>query len=101
MPSGRLPRTGVHAMNGFVHEPVMLGEILAVFREMAGGTFVDATLGGAGHAAAILAAHANVTLIGIDQDDTALAAAAERLRESGLGGRVALDRKSTRLNSSH
>lgn len=79
-------------MNGFVHEPVMLGEILAVFREMAGGTFVDATLGGAGHAAAILAAHANVTLIGIDQDDTALAAAAERLRESGLGGRVALRR---------
>ena len=92
MPSGRLPRTGVHAMNGFVHEPVMLGEILAVFREMAGGTFVDATLGGAGHAAAILAAHANVTLIGIDQDDTALAAAAERLRESGLGGRAALRR---------
>ena len=79
-------------MNGFVHEPVMLGEILAVFREMAGGTFVDATLGGAGHAAAILAAHANVTLIGIDQDDTALAAAAERLRESGLGGRAALRR---------
>ena len=79
-------------MNGFVHEPVMLGEILAVFREMAGGTFVDATLGGAGHAAAILAAHASVTLIGIDQDDTALAAAAERLRESGLGGRVALRR---------
>ena len=88
MPSGRLPGTGGRAMNGFVHEPVMLGEILDVFRDMTAGTFVDATLGGAGHAAAILAAHANVTLIGIDQDDTALAAAAERLRESGLGGRA-------------
>ena len=79
-------------MNGFVHEPVMLEEILAVFAEMPAGTFVDATLGGAGHAAAILAAHANVVLLGIDQDEAALSAAAAHLDSCGLGGRATLRR---------
>lgn len=79
-------------MNGFVHESVMLDEIVEVFAAMPAGTFVDATLGGAGHAVAVLAAHADVTLLGIDQDDAALTAAARRLEESGLGGRAALRR---------
>ena len=77
---------------GFAHEPVMLGEILEVFSGIADGTFLDATLGGAGHSVAVLAAHANVTLLGIDQDDTALAAAASHLDAAGLGGRATLRR---------
>ena len=79
-------------MNAFSHQPVMLEEILAVFGGMTAGTFVDATLGGAGHAAAILAAHPDVRLLGIDQDETALEAAAERLGQMGLGGRATLRR---------
>ena len=79
-------------MNGFVHESVMLDEIVEVFAGMPAGTFVDATLGGAGHSVAVLAAHADVTLLGIDQDDAALAAAAQRLDAAGLGGRAALRR---------
>lgn len=79
-------------MNGFVHESVMLDEIVEVFAGMRAGTFVDATLGGAGHSVAVLAAHADVTLLGIDQDDAALAAAAQRLDAAGLGGRAALRR---------
>ena len=79
-------------MNDFLHESVMLDEIVEVFSGMPGGTFVDATLGGAGHAAAILASHGNVTLLGIDQDDAALQAAARRLDAAGLGGRAALRR---------
>ena len=79
-------------MNGFVHEPVMLQEILAVFADMPSGTFVDATLGGAGHAVAVLSAHADVVLLGIDQDEAALSAAAAHLDACGLGGRATLRR---------
>lgn len=92
-PSGRLPGAAGHNMvNGFRHEPVMIEEILDVFTSMEPGVFLDATLGGAGHSVAVLAAHADVTLIGIDQDDAALAAAAQRLSDEGLSGRAALRR---------
>jgi 16S rRNA (cytosine1402-N4)-methyltransferase len=63
----------------FSHEPVMLAEILDVFEPVVDGVIVDATLGGAGHASAILDAHASVRLVGLDQDRDALAAAARRL----------------------
>ena len=45
-------------MPPFVHKPVMLEEVLDALRPKAGGRYVDGTLGGAGHAAAILAASA-------------------------------------------
>lgn len=79
-------------MSTFVHEPVMLQEILGVFAGMDEGIFVDVTLGGAGHSAALLSAHPVVRLLGIDQDDMALAAASDRLVEEGLGGRATLRR---------
>lgn len=58
------------------HLPVMLdrvGELLAPALELAGATLVDATLGRAGHAAALLAAHPGLSLIGIDTDPVAVA----------------------------
>ena len=76
----------------FVHRSVMLAEILEVFVALDGGTFLDATLGGGGHSAAVLAAHPSVHLLGLDQDPHALAAAAARLDELGLGGRATLRR---------
>ena len=92
LPSGRLPGAGGTCMSGFVHDPVMLEEILEVFGDLRPGVFLDATLGGAGHAVAVLAAHADVTLLGIDQDDAALDAAARRLDDEGLSGRATLRR---------
>lgn len=77
--SGKLPRTGVVSNNMFTHEPVMLAEILDVFSGLSGGVFLDATLGGAGHAHAVLEAHPNIELLGIDRDEHALAFARERL----------------------
>lgn len=63
----------------FAHEPVMLAEILDVFEPVDHGVVVDATLGGAGHASAILGAHEAITLVGLDRDEDALDAASRRL----------------------
>ncbi len=63
----------------FEHAPVMLTEIVDIATKFAPGIFADLTLGGAGHSAAILEANPELSLIGFDQDDVALAAAQTRL----------------------
>ena len=89
--SGRLPGAeGEVRMNTFSHEPVMLNDILTVFANMKDGVFLDATLGGAGHSVAILSAHPSVSLLGIDQDNSALSAASTTLLDSGLRERATL-----------
>ena len=62
------------------HTPVLLAECLEYSNLKPQHTFVDATLGGAGHSleAAKLIGSAG-TLIGIDQDEVALAAARQKL----------------------
>jgi 16S rRNA (cytosine1402-N4)-methyltransferase len=58
------------------HVPVMRDrvlELLAPAVEIPGSMLVDATLGRAGHAAALLAAYPGLSLIGIDTDATAIA----------------------------
>ncbi len=74
----------------FVHEPVMLPEILGVFAGIDSGVFLDATLGGAGHSVALLSAHPHLSLLGVDQDEIALAAASSILTDTGLSGRATL-----------
>ena len=61
------------------HEPVMLEEVLEYLDPQPGETVCDCTLGGAGHTVALARRVAPGGLsIGVDQDDMALAAAAER-----------------------
>lgn len=67
----------------FAHEPVMLAEVTEVLSEVPDGPVVDATLGGAGHAAALLAANERLSLVGLDQDQMALDAAGTRLAPHG------------------
>jgi 16S rRNA (cytosine1402-N4)-methyltransferase len=58
----------------------MLQEAVAALRPRDGGRYVDATLGGGGHAAAILAASSpNGWLYGFDRDGAAVEAAQRRL----------------------
>ena len=60
----------------------MMAEVLAALRPMPGGRYADGTLGGAGHAAAILAASSpNGWLCGCDRDGVAIEAAGQRLAE--------------------
>src|SRR5262249_5172674 len=75
----------------FVHKPVMVAEVLIALRPTPGGRYVDGTLGGGGHAAAILRASTpNGWLFGSDRDGAALEAAAARLAE--FSGRFELRR---------
>lgn len=74
---------GLRMSQGFDHRPVMVDEIVEVFGPVPPGVLVDATLGGAGHARALLAAHPDLRLVGIDRDADALAAAAETLADFG------------------
>lgn len=67
-------------INEYRHTPVLLAECLEYSNLKPQHTFVDATLGGAGHSleATKLIGSAG-TLIGIDQDEVALAAARQKL----------------------
>ena len=66
------------------HEPVLLEELLHSLRLRPDGIYVDGTLGGGGHARAILAATApGGILVGIDRDDDALAESARVLEPFG------------------
>jgi 16S rRNA (cytosine1402-N4)-methyltransferase len=68
----------------------MVDEIVAAFAPVPAGVVVDATVGGGGHAAALLTAHPHLRLVGLDRDDAALAAAAGTL--VAFGDRVTLRR---------
>ena len=67
----------------FEHEPVLLDRVVALLSEVPDGLYVDATLGGGGHAEAVLRAHPGLRLLGLDRDDTAIAAASRRLAPFG------------------
>ena len=65
----------------FRHQTVLLKETVEALCVKPEGTYVDGTLGGGGHAEAVLQQlNDQGRLIGIDQDEAAVAAAGERLK---------------------
>jgi len=79
----------------FAHRPVLLAETLELLALHPGAVVVDGTVGGGGHAAAILERTApDGRLIGFDMDDDALEAARRSLLP--FGDRVRLVRASFR-----
>ena len=75
-------------MSAFYHEPVLVEEVLAIWVTDPRGRYLDGTVGGAGHAEALLQRFPQTTLIGFDRDPEALEASRERLRP--FGARVRL-----------
>lgn len=77
---------------GFAHRPVMLDEVVEILAAAPAGTYLDATLGGAGHAGAVMDAAPQLSLVGLDQDPDAVAAAATALQRFGARARVVRSR---------
>ena len=66
----------------FKHTSVLLHETIDNLNIRPDGIYVDGTLGGAGHSSEIVKRlNENGRLIGIDQDEDAIAAASERLKD--------------------
>jgi 16S rRNA (cytosine1402-N4)-methyltransferase len=71
-------------MSDVTHIPVMLREVLDALDVQPGGRYVDCTIGGAGHAEAILErSQPGGSLLGIDADAAAVARGRERLARFG------------------
>lgn len=67
-------------MSSGYHAPIMVSEILSLLEPERGGIFIDGTLGGGGHAQAVLERlPAGGRLYGIDRDADAIAEATRRL----------------------
>ena len=73
-------------VSDFVHKPVMAAEVLQALRPRPGGRYADGTVGGAGHAAQILASSSPTGwLSGCDRDGVAVETARRRLSERFAG----------------
>ena len=81
---------GLRMSEAFRHRPVMVDEVVELMRTVPPGVVVDATVGAAGHAKALLEARSDLRLVGLDRDGDAVAAATEAL--AGFADRVVLRR---------
>ena len=76
--------TAINMTNPPGHEPVMLEECLVALQIQLGGRYVDCTVGGGGHAVAILEESSpGGQLLGIDADPGAIKVAGARLKAYG------------------
>jgi 16S rRNA (cytosine1402-N4)-methyltransferase len=73
------------------HVPVMMAEVLECLQPRSGGQYIDGTLGGGGHTAAILERSApDGCVLGIDADQQALERVKFRLQDAINSGRLQL-----------
>jgi 16S rRNA (cytosine1402-N4)-methyltransferase len=76
------------------HRPIMVAEVLAALMPTEGDVVVDCTLGGGGHAEAILPLiRPSGKLIGIDVDPVELARTTARLRRAGVSAHELVTRQ--------
>lgn len=85
------------------HTPVLLDEIVGLLAAAPDGVIVDATLGAAGHASAVidarLAQYGSAHLVGLDQDPHALALAESTLARFADNPAVRIDLVRTRFDA--
>lgn len=74
----------------FAHDPVMVDVIVDVFSTVPAGVILDATVGGGGHARAILESRSDLDVLALDRDADALRAAQVNL--AAFSGRTTFHR---------
>lgn len=74
----------------FGHAPVLAEEVTSLFQPVPTGVIVDATVGGAGHAVALLESRTDISVLGVDRDPAAVDVARSRLAH--FGGRAVVVR---------
>ncbi|MCY4193057.1 MAG: 16S rRNA (cytosine(1402)-N(4))-methyltransferase, partial [bacterium] len=67
----------------YVPHPVMVAEVVEQLSTVPSGVFLDATVGGGGHARALLNARPDLSLVGLDRDPSAVEAATISLAGRG------------------
>jgi len=82
-PARPAPAEGLRMSEAFPHQPVMAAEVTDLLSVVPDGLVLDATLGGAGHARALLEVSPGLRLLGIDRDPIAVAAATAELARFG------------------
>ncbi|HIK37861.1 MAG: 16S rRNA (cytosine(1402)-N(4))-methyltransferase RsmH [Geminocystis sp.] len=70
-------------MEKFTHKPVLVQEIIEYLKIKDKGHYLDATVGAGGHAELILSQGNNIRITAIDQDESAIVFAKERLKYYG------------------
>ncbi|MDA8386860.1 MAG: 16S rRNA (cytosine(1402)-N(4))-methyltransferase RsmH [Actinomycetota bacterium] len=88
-----MPEVDLAGFDSPYHAPVMWREVCEIFSSSA-GVVVDGTLGGGGHASALLASNNDLAVIGVDRDPVAVEFASVRL--AGFGTRAQVRRASFR-----
>ena len=78
------------AASSAYHAPVLVEEVMDILQPEQGGLFLDGTLGGGGHAEALLTRGPEARLIAVDRDPDAIREAGARL--APFGARVRLVR---------
>ena len=70
-------------MQNIPHIPVLHREVIEIFKNIDEGIIIDCTMGYGGHSSMILDSNPNITLIGIDQDQSAIDFSTQRLKPYG------------------
>ena len=70
------------------HVPVLYREVVQAFGDVEAGIVIDCTMGYGGHSSLLLEANPKMTLIGIDQDQTAIDFSTKRLAPYGDRARI-------------
>ncbi len=75
-------------MQNIPHVPVLYRQVVDTFKDIEKGIIIDCTMGYGGHSSMILESNPNITLIAIDQDQTAIDFSNKRLCK--FGNRVSI-----------
>ena len=73
---------------GDYHQPIMTREVVQFLKPPSAGYVVDCTVGGGGHAEALLEAYPGIQLIGLDRDEEAVGVTTKRLQRFGERTRI-------------